>query len=263
MNTLTTPHLALINQTIDNIFPPSDTPLHEATRHSLEGGKRIRPLLTLSVMETFDSPIEKALVPACTLELVHTYSLIHDDLPCMDDDDFRRGKPSLHKAFPESLALLTGDYLLTLAFELLTHAPKVSAEDKIALINTLSHLAGETGMIGGQILDLTATDLTLEQLEEMHLKKTGALITASLLFGGILSGADLPPLQSIGAQLGIAYQFIDDLIDGNGAVDIIGPKQTQEFAHTLYQNAHQEILALKPATPLLEQLAHDLIFRTA
>lgn len=250
-----------IDQTLDQLIPPTKEPLFEAAHYSLEGGKRLRPLLTLAIVETFGQPIEKALHPACALEMIHTYSLIHDDLPCMDDDDFRRGKPSLHKAYPESHAVLTGDFLLTYAFEVLANAPLLSDTQKNRLIAVLALRSGSQGMIGGQVLDIAGGSTNLEHLLQMHAKKTGALITAACEFGGIITEqTDLAPFQTIGEYLGLAYQIVDDILDGDGIVDVIGQSQAEEFAEDLFEKASRIIETL-PSTHLA-LLAKEMIFRS-
>lgn len=193
--------------------------LFQAARYSLlGGGKRLRPVLALVVAETLGGSVEKALHPACALEMIHAYSLIHDDLPCMDDDDFRRGKPSLHRAFPEGHAVLTGDFLLTHAFEILANAPGISAENKVRLVALLSKQAGGEGMIAGQVMDLEAEgkEIPFDHLQLIHAKKTGALITAAIEFGGIVAGAATAQekiLQQFGQQIGLAFQIRDDILD--------------------------------------------------
>src|SRR5262249_3482141 len=154
--------------------------------------------------------LEAALYPACALECIHTYSLIHDDLPCMDNDDFRRGVPTLHKAFPEAQALLTGDFLLTFAFQVLTEAPHLAPEQKLSLLSILSKAAGAEGMIGGQLVDVLGAKK--EELEGVHLRKTALLIEASFLFGGVVAKApqeDLDILSTAGKKLGSAFQKLD------------------------------------------------------
>ena len=186
----------LIEDRLHALIPPhSDflyAALFDSARYSLfSGGKRLRPLLALASAHTFDSSLEKALDPACALECIHTYSLIHDDLPCMDNDDMRRGKPTLHRAFPEWHALLTGDYLATFAFEIIAKSPALSDAEKIDLISVLANRAGAHGMIGGQMIDLLSQGVQVdkEMLHQMHAHKTACLISASLEFGAIVANA--------------------------------------------------------------------------
>jgi geranylgeranyl diphosphate synthase type II len=212
----------LIEQHLETLltFPAlPEQQLHEAAHYALfAGGKRLRPLLTLATVQALKGDVNAALTPACALEMVHTYSLIHDDLPCMDDDDFRRGKPTVHKKFDEATALLAGDFLLTYAFQVLAEATSLSHEQRILLIQVLATHAGGNGMIGGQMLDLQATNRTIsfEQLTLMHQKKTGQLMTAALKFGGIVahaSSAVMNELVQFGEHIGLAFQIMDDVID--------------------------------------------------
>ncbi len=252
----------LVDQTLEKLLPSQNGPLFEAARYSLEEGKRLRPLLTLATVQTFEKSIEGALQPSCALEMIHTYSLIHDDLPCMDDDDFRRGRPSLHKAYPESHAILTGDFLLTYAFEVLANAPSLSAKQKNQLIATLALRSGSNGMIGGQVLDIENQQTTPKQLLNTHMKKTGALITAALEFGGIIAGqSDLSHLQAIGEALGLAYQLVDDILDGDGAVSLLGEKETETQVSALFEKAQTLIRALPKSAPL-EAIAKNMLFRS-
>jgi geranylgeranyl pyrophosphate synthase len=211
--------------------------LVQAARYSLEiGGKRIRPLLILFSARTVD--VAKT-VPGlghltCAIELIHTYSLIHDDLPAMDDDDLRRGKPSLHKAYDEATAILVGDGLQARAFELLADAPGFSAAQRIAMVKVLARAAGPAGMVGGQFIDIQATDsdITLDELKTMHSLKTGALIRASLALGGIAAGASaqqLAALDAYGNQIGLAFQVVDDILDVEGNTATLGKTQGKDI----------------------------------
>ncbi|MFO0954371.1 MAG: farnesyl diphosphate synthase [Isosphaeraceae bacterium] len=204
--------------------PAADCPprLAEAMRYStLAGGKRLRPVLCLMAAEAAGGDRAAALPAACALELVHTYSLIHDDLPAMDDDDLRRGRPTCHKAFDEATAVLAGDGLLTLAFEVIArHTRPASAAAECVL--TLAAAAGPEGMVGGQMADLQAegwTDGTVEKLEAIHRRKTGALLRAALRMGGVTAGAPGPvlaALETYGKAVGLAFQIVDDLLDVQG-----------------------------------------------
>ena len=201
------------------------------------GGKRVRPILVYSAA---DAVIAGNTHPAldnaaCAIELIHTYSLIHDDLPAMDDDDLRRGKPSLHKAFDEATAILVGDGLQARAFELLTTAPDLSAEQRVQMVNVLAAAAGPQGMVGGQFIDIHATnsDMSLQQLQTMHALKTGALIRASLALGGIASGASkkqLTALDEFGTHIGLAFQVADDILDVEGETSTLGKTQGKDGA---------------------------------
>ncbi len=194
-------------------------PLFKAAGYALlSGGKRLRPLLALAAAHDMGAEMQAALAPACALELIHTYSLIHDDLPCMDDDDMRRGKPSLHKAFNEGLAVLTGDFLLTKAFELIASAPGLGPEQKLKLVSIVSTRSGSDGMIGGQVVDIAMSgkEILAEDQEWIDEKKTGALFIAALEVGGVVAHAsekDMMCLRSLGLHFGLAFQLLDDLAD--------------------------------------------------
>lgn len=215
-------HLHLIEDRLAKLltFPacPQEK-LFEAARYSaLGGGKRWRPLIALATASAFGCPVEKALTPACALEMIHCYSLIHDDLPCMDDDDFRRGKPSLHKKYDEAIAILTGDFLLTYAFEVLSDAEYLSDTQKLQLIRTLSKRAGGEGMVAGQLLDIEAEKevTTKEAQAYLHRKKTAELIASAFEFGAILGDAPketVEQLYQIGLDIGLAFQIQDDILD--------------------------------------------------
>lgn len=204
--------------------------LIEAGQYSVsKGGKRIRPILAYSAARAINPQfIDTSIAsPACAIELIHTYSLIHDDLPAMDDDDLRRGKPSLHKAYDEATAILVGDGLQARAFELLADAPGLSAEQRVAMVKVLANAAGPAGMVGGQYIDIQATDsdMALEQLQAMHSLKTGALIRASLALGGIAAGASeqqLAALDKYGSHIGVAFQVVDDILDVEGNTETLG-----------------------------------------
>lgn len=197
----------------------SQNQLMKAARYSLlEGGKRIRPILAIATAEVFGVPVDITLRPACALEMIHTYSLIHDDLPCMDDDDFRRGKPSLHKEFTEAHAVLTGDYLLTYAFETLSNDANLSANHIVKLVRVLAQNSGANGMIGGQMMDIESIEnaIDLNRLQLIHSFKTGALILASIQFGTIIGNANKEhenALIEFGNNIGLAFQITDDILD--------------------------------------------------
>jgi farnesyl diphosphate synthase/geranylgeranyl diphosphate synthase type II len=219
----------LLDQDI-NAAPSALAALSEAASYSVRnGGKRVRPTLVFAAALAIDgTPGDPRLIgPSCAVELIHTYSLIHDDLPAMDDDDLRRGKPSLHKAFDEATAILVGDGLQAKAFELLAGAPGLSAEQRIAMVEVLSRAAGPEGMVGGQYIDIQATnsDMTLEQLQVMHSLKTGELIRASLALGGIAAGGSKDQLEALdrfGTHIGLAFQVVDDILDVEGNTESLG-----------------------------------------
>lgn len=213
-----------INIRLSELVSLQDVPyrrLLEAARYSLlSDGKRMRPLITLLILDDFGVEIQKGLDSACCIELIHTYSLIHDDLPCIDNDDFRRNKPSLHKAFDEGVALLAGDFLLTHAFETLSSQRELAPALRLDLITHLAKSAGSSGMIGGQVVDVcyksAASFKDKTAIEWVHLKKTGALIQLAFIFGGLLaevSHNDLNILKTIGLLFGKAFQYMDDYQD--------------------------------------------------
>jgi len=207
--------------------------LHNAMHYSVfAGGKRIRPILCLAALEACGGDMAPAMPVACALELIHTYSLIHDDLPAMDNDDFRRGKPTSHKVFGEALAILAGDGLLTEAFVLLSRAEKVrlAAEKRLAVIQEIANAAGAAGMVGGQALDIRTgkNSPDFEGLQCIHRLKTGALIAVAVKAGAILAGANDDKIQSLnvyGSHLGIAFQIADDILNVEGDSRLMG-KQT-------------------------------------
>ena len=202
--------------------------LSEAMRYSVvNGGKRIRPILAYLTAEALGADLSLADKPATALELIHAYSLVHDDLPAMDDDDFRRGKPSCHKQYDEATAILAGDALQALAFQVIADADKLSATIKIALISDLAKAVGVNGMVSGQALDLSHenNDVDLKELKHMHDLKTGTLITTSVRFGGLVAEADKTTLALItdfGKALGLAFQIRDDILDATGNDSDIG-----------------------------------------
>ncbi|HWL17761.1 MAG TPA: farnesyl diphosphate synthase [Opitutus sp.] len=203
--------------------------IHEAMRYSLDaGGKRLRPVLVLATAELFGRRDEAALPAAVAIECVHTYSLIHDDLPCMDNDDLRRGRPTAHKAFDEATALLAGDALLTHAFALLSTAYAADPALANALVRELADAAGSRRLIGGQMADLLAekkADASPDELEFIHLNKTAAMIEASLVLGGLVAGAtpnDIDTLRQLGRDLGLAFQIVDDILDATADSATLG-----------------------------------------
>ncbi|MES2344719.1 MAG: polyprenyl synthetase family protein [Chlamydiota bacterium] len=261
--------LSLIESALQRLFPAKDS-LWESARYSLfSGGKRLRPLLTLATVVDLEHDVNTALQPACVLELIHTYSLIHDDLPCMDNDDVRRSKPTLHKIYTEGHAVLTGDFLLTHAFELLATSPNLSSEQKLDLITTLSSRAGAFGMIGGQVEDIRAKGAKLESesLRFIHFGKTAALMIASLEFAAILcklTKKERTLLIEAGEHLGLAFQIKDDLLDSNvkeepSAVALYGMLGAKRLAEEHFEKAQDAFNALAHPLPLLRKLSSALI----
>ena len=244
------------NALADHMPKTSEKPerLHEAMRYAvLNGGKRLRPLLCLAAAESVGAKAEQALIPALALELLHAYTLVHDDLPAMDDDELRRGQPTVHKKFGEVTAILVGDALLTLAFEIL--AQQGSAE----LVRELATAAGSRGVVGGQEVDLALADAQPNEadIEYIHSHKTAKLFVASVRLGGLAgagSDAALAALTNYGENLGRAYQLIDDYNDGDGAVELYGAPQTREQAEGYLATARGAIEALPGATDGLNSL---------
>ena len=219
---------ALVDAALERRLPPADAPpptIHEAMRYSVfAGGKRLRPMLALFGCQAVGGKLEDAMPAAVALELIHTYSLVHDDLPAMDDDDFRRGRPTCHKVYGEAVAILAGDALLTHAFQVLADptATGVSAARRLQIIGEISSAAGSLGMVGGQTMDIQAEGKALDPtaLLTLHSKKTGALLRASLRVGGLAGGADDAAMASLtryGERLGLAFQIVDDILDIEGS----------------------------------------------
>lgn len=225
--------ISQVEQAIHELVPPSTARparIHEAMRYSLQaGGKRLRPVLVLAAAELNGRPAFDPRAAAVAVECIHTYSLIHDDLPCMDNDDLRRGRPTAHKQFDEATALLAGDALLTFAFQILTDAYIGNAELAAALVRELAHAAGSERLIGGQMEDLQAEKCahpTADQLEFIHLNKTAAMIEVSLVMGGLCGrmrpGPELDSLRRLGRELGIAFQIVDDILDATSDTATLG-----------------------------------------
>ncbi|MDG2048485.1 MAG: polyprenyl synthetase family protein [Halioglobus sp.] len=211
-------------------------PIIQAYRYVLtNGGKRVRPTLVYAAARAVGHNGQGTGLDhvACALEMIHTYSLIHDDLPAMDDDDVRRGRPSCHKAFDEATAILTGDALQAQAFELLANAAGFRPIQRVTLIKSLAKAAGLQGMVGGQAMDIKATntDLSLQQLQSMHAYKTGAIIRAALTMGGIAADASAEQLSALGAyggHIGLAFQVVDDILDVEGDTQTLGKTQGKD-----------------------------------
>jgi len=260
--------------------------IHKAMRYSVfAGGKRLRPILALAAAEACGGDPECALPAACAVELVHTYSLVHDDLPCMDDDDLRRGRPTSHKVFGEAIAVLAGDALLTEAFAILATMAPCSRYQVQHYITELAQAGDSRRLIGGQVLDLEGEgkQLTKRDLIRIHEAKTAALLTASLRLGGMAANATPHQLQALtdfGYHLGLAFQVIDDILDvtqstemlgktagKDAAVDkatypsILGLEQSRQEAHRLTTKALTALKPLRRQALHLEQIAHYLLDR--
>lgn len=239
--------------------------LHESMRYAvLNGGKRIRAMLVYWGGQAVGAPSGLLDAPACAVELVHAYSLVHDDLPCMDDDDLRRGKPTCHRAFDEATALLCGDALQSLAFELLTGAENgLTAAQQARMVLALARAIGTDGMAGGQAIDLQSvgTSLELEQLQDMHRRKTGALIEASIRLGALAKEViDTSELQALGAYarcIGLAFQIQDDILDVEGDTVMIGKTQGADIARG--KPTYPAIVGINEARRMASELHHQAI----
>lgn len=261
--------------------------LHEAMRYAvLDGGKRVRPLLTFAAGELAGAAAGRLDMAAAAVELIHAYSLVHDDMPCMDDDVLRRGKPTCHVQYDEATALLVGDSLQTLAFQLLAeHRLSDDAQRQLEMIKLLAAASGSRGMAGGQAIDLASVGkpLTLPELEFMHIHKTGALIRAAILLGahcGTVSSAQLEKLDHFGKLIGLAFQVVDDVLDceadtatlgktaGKDAdnakptyVSLLGIHGARDMAHRLHREALQELAGFGDAAQRLRELADFIVLR--
>jgi geranylgeranyl diphosphate synthase type II len=253
-----------VDAALDRLLPLEATQpslIHQAMRYSVfAGGKRIRPILCLETARIFSADVAPALHPACAVEFIHTYSLIHDDLPALDNDDLRRGKPTCHKKFGEATAILAGDALLTLAFEVIGAAP-VDAARRIAMVTEVATAAGTVrGMVGGQVADLEAEGRRIapEMLEFIHRSKTAALIRASVTSGALCAGAteeDVARLRRFGESIGWAFQVTDDILD------------VEESSAALGKTAGKDIAQRKATYPAVyglersHEIANDLATR--
>ena len=236
--------------------------LVEAMRYSLlAGGKRIRPVLALATAESLGCDARALMPAAAAIELVHTYSLIHDDLPAMDDDDLRRGRPTNHKVYGEAVAILAGDALLTRAFEMVAlRSPGVPAERLLKVIGELSLAAGAPGLVGGQIVDLASegVEVDLDTLEYIHLHKTGALLQASVLSGALIAGADdtlLEALRTYSRAIGLAFQIIDDILDVTASSEVLGKTAGKDL--TADKTTYPKLLGLEESKARAESLVKE------
>ena len=228
------PYEERINSALESSLPEDKTILTQAIRYSvLSGGKRLRPLLVHLSSELGSALPEAKDTVSCSVELIHCYSLIHDDLPAMDDDSLRRGKPTCHKKFGEAIAILAGDALQPLAYTLITGSNQIEEKMKAKLVSTLSKACGWDGMVEGQILDISHHDyLSLEELDSIHMKKTGILIIACLEMGGMISNlpeTEIKLLKKFGEKVGLAFQIRDDIIDLESPSEISGKSQGSDL----------------------------------
>jgi geranylgeranyl diphosphate synthase type II len=262
--------------------------LVDAMRYSsMSGGKRIRPMLVCATCTGLGGDLENALAPACAVEFIHAYSLLHDDLPAMDDDDLRHGLPSGHIKFGEANAILAGDALLTLAFETLANAPISRTDVRLTAIQLLAESAGWQGMVGGQVFDIESEDkqLSLSQLQSLHAAKTGALIRVAVQIGALFGDAKVDAeryvlLTEFATRIGLAFQIIDDVLDVTQTTEVLGKparsdekakkstytallgvKQARAQAHDLLDEALTMLKRAKLEHDLLEQIAKNIVLR--
>ena len=272
----------IIDKALDEYLPPeekSPSIIHKAMRYSIfSGGKRIRPILALAAAELFGRDAESVLKAACGIELIHTFSLIHDDLPCIDNDDFRRGKPSNHKVFGEAIALLAGDALLVSGFDLIiknSEVKEIKKQSILKLIKEISFYIGTENMLGGQVEDiyLKNADIKKEDLTNLYMKKTAALICLSIRAGAILSGANQKQLEALtkyGENIGLAFQIIDDMLDiMQDQRDIgkptyankYGIKESKSESERLIKEAKDSLKIFDQKAETLKSLADYLLIR--
>ena len=266
--------------------------IHRAVRYSLFApGKRIRPLLVLAACDAAGGERNEAMPLACAVEMIHTYSLIHDDLPAMDDDDLRRGKPTSHKVFGEAIAILAGDALLTRAFQLMSELPPGESVEclrrRLRALAILGEASGTSGLIGGQVMDLESEGRAISpaELEQLHRAKTGALLAACVRGGAILAGAEPEPLALLSryaSAIGLAFQIVDDILDATEAaeqlgktagkdraagkatyVSVHGLERSRSMARDLLEDALGALEALQPRASLLAELARLIVDRRA
>jgi geranylgeranyl diphosphate synthase type II len=282
----------MVNKALEGYFPNTNClqeNVVDAMKYStLAGGKRIRPVLVLEFCKVCGGDMVSALPFACAIEMIHTYSLIHDDLPCMDDDDIRRGRPSCHVKFSEATALLAGDALLSLAFETAlcdNYIGKVKPENVIAASLELAKASGAYGMVGGQIIDLEFENkkASLSVIEQMHNKKTGAMISAAAKIGCIIADAEQEKIlaaNEFANRLGLAFQIVDDILDATSTdeklgkpvgsdndnnkstyVTLLGIEKSQKLANELTSEAIQYLEMFGSKSVFLAELAHKLAGR--
>ena len=259
----------IIDTALDQCIPSAETrpvSLHKAMRHSVfAGGKRLRPILTLAAAEACGGTIEKAMPSACAVECLHTYSLIHDDLPCMDDDDMRRGVPTCHIVFGEAIALLAGDALQALAFELTAQTPATSRHTAASLVSELARTAGSLHLVGGQVADLEGEQkkLPLDDLRFVHEGKTAALLTTSIKLGAMSADATTEQLQALhdfGMATGLAFQIIDDILDVTQTSEKLGKSAGKDVASE--KSTYPALLGLDASRAEAHRLttaAHDAL----
>lgn len=257
--------IAVINVALDNLLPAEDTQpsiVHSAMRYSIfAGGKRVRPILFMAACEALGEDWQPLMPFASALEMIHTYSLIHDDLPCMDNDDLRRGRPTCHKIYSEATALLAGDALLTQAFTVLAEL-NVQPDRIVKALGLLGTSAGSLGMVGGQVLDLESENkhISPELMKTIHSKKTGALFNVSVVSAAILAGADnekLHALHSYAENIGVAFQIVDDILDVVGDENLIGKPVGSDVRNQ--KATYPTLFGLKKSRELAEEAINKAI----
>lgn len=292
----------LVDETLVRYLPGAGEhpkEIHEAVRYSVfAGGKRLRPILVLAAAEAAGGQVEQALAAAAAIELIHTYSLIHDDLPAMDDDDYRRGRLTCHRVYGEAMAILVGDALLTQAFILLSLVPssdqdeqpevtyaQKSAATRLKVIQEIAQAAGSTGMVGGQVVDILHEDrdVDLPTLTYLHTHKTGALIRACLRVGGLLASAASEQMEALtryGERIGLAFQVVDDILDLEGSLEALGKRagsdlrkkkatfpallgieESRRWAHRLVSEARQAVAIFGDRGAALQAIAEFVVMR--
>jgi len=264
-------HKALVDAALGRFLPPETTPpmtVHKAMRYSvLAPGKRLRPILVIAGAEAVGGKAESVLEAACALEMIHAYSLIHDDLPAMDDDDYRRGRLTNHKVFGDAMAILAGDALLTLAFRLIAdNAARVAASASVGRVVTqIADAAGTFGMVGGQVVDIESEGkiVSSETLDYIHLHKTAALIRVSLRTGAMLAGGregNVAALTEAGESLGLAFQIVDDILDVEGSLEELGKTagSDERKQKATYPAVHGIEASRRRARDLIEQTKRAL-----
>nr|WP_320050569.1 farnesyl diphosphate synthase [uncultured Desulfuromonas sp.] len=288
-------HRQRVEQALEQSLPPKHqhpAQLHEAMHYSVfAGGKRLRPILMMAACEAVGGAVDDVLPAACAMEMIHTYSLIHDDLPAMDDDDLRRGQPTNHKVFGEATAILAGDALLTEAFVLLSspsEASQINDRTRREVIQLLARAAGAAGMVGGQVVDMQAEGMEqpdLATIDFIHAHKTGALILASIRAGALLGGADTEQYEALsrfGKLAGLAFQIADDILDITGDQEqlgkdigsdqergkatypaVLGLSESIRRAAELHQQALKALEPLGDAAEPLRQISHYIVNRSS
>jgi farnesyl diphosphate synthase len=246
-------YLRRLEHAMDALLPPGNTDpdrLHEAMRYACEGGKHLRALMVYAAGETLGVAPGKLDAAACAVELIHAYSLVHDDLPGMDNDDLRRGRPTVHKAYDVATGILVGDALQTLAFEALANTNGLDAEQRIRMIKALTHASGSLGMVGGQAVDMASENLTLsiERLESLHARKTGALILVTCQLAGIAANVSArvrDTLEHYGKCIGLAFQIQDDVLDQIADTATLGKTAGKDLAQN--KSTFPSLLGLEQA----------------